>query len=309
MKNIFSEYYQEKAIVKLINKHFWKSKVGPISSCFLPLFLMIIYAIVSKDDKSMIAGGLSSFFSFSILPVGLITLPQVMVELKSSIILRKISISRITAWKFSILLLIYYLIAIIFSNIIIIILYAIFLSPEAPKYFSQINWGEFFYTLIVIYLITLSTGLLLGVLIKKISLVVFIGFIVMMVSIVFSGQFMPLVVLARSDAIRYISLFSPISYALNYMNNVVVASKADMIPSWLASGYVPISEFPSTYNGIFDFKSPFVIYSTGTVKGRKLISWIVVYRPWQNILHLVMPYLFSISFIYIAIKKFNWTSR
>lgn len=309
MKKYFSEYYQEKAVIKLINKHFWKSKVGPISSLALPLFLMIIYAIVSSDNKSMLASGLSSFFSFSILPVALITLPQMMVELKSSIILRKISVSKITASKFSALLLIYYLIAIIISNIIIITLYAIFLNVDAPKYFSEINWGEFFYTLIVIYIISLSTGLLLGVLIKKISLVLLVGFIVMMISVIFSGQFIPLQVLARSDAIGYISLFSPISYALNYMNNVVVSSNVDMIKYWELAGYTPIGVFPPTYNGIFDFKNSFVVYQADIVNDKKVIMWLEIYKPWQNILDLVMPYVLSAIFIFISIKKFNWTSR
>ncbi len=315
MNKYFSNYYQEKAVIKLINKHFWKSKVGPISSLVLPLFLMIVYAIISTDNKSMLASGLSSFFSFSILPVALITLPQMMVELKSSIILRKISVSKITASKFSTILLIYYLIAIIISNIIILTLYATFLNVDAPKYFSEINWGEFFYTLIVIYIISLSAGLLLGVLIKKISLVLLIGFIVMMVSVIFSGQFMPLIVLAKSEPIRYISLFSPISYALNFMNNVVVSTNSEYIKIWELLGYVPIKEIPPAYEGIFDFKHSFNVYDiadipvVNTGNYEKKIYWIEVYRPWQNILNFVMPYLFSMLFIFISIKKFNWTSR
>ena len=48
MKN--NDTTQEIAVLSLINKHFWKSKVGPISALAIPLFLMIVYKIIGKDE-------------------------------------------------------------------------------------------------------------------------------------------------------------------------------------------------------------------------------------------------------------------
>ncbi len=318
--------YQEKALIFLINKHFWKSKIGPIASLFLPLFMMIVYKIIGESNNSLFASGLATYFAFSILPVCLITLPQVIVELKNSIILRKLSVSKITPLKFNLILLSYYLIVLIVSNIAIIILYAIFLNKEAHTYFNLFNWGELIYTLLLVYISSLSLGLLFGVIIKKTTYVQILGFIVMIISVSLSGQFMPLTVLASSDAIRYISLFSPLSYSLNLLNNVLVSTNQDIYLAAINANLfnqdtvnANVIEMLKThkYNGLFDLKNSFVIFDASWIPSEtnpkiKIIgslSAIKIYDVWQNALDLIMPFFISISFVIISIKKFNWTSR
>ncbi len=89
----------EYSIIELVNKFFWKSKIGPIGSLVLPLAFMTIYKIMSYvnglEDVDIFTSGLSTYLSLAIAPIALITLPQIMVELKNSIVLRKISISRV----------------------------------------------------------------------------------------------------------------------------------------------------------------------------------------------------------------------
>ncbi len=36
------DFNPEIAVVSLINKHFWKSKIGPISSIVLPIMFMLV---------------------------------------------------------------------------------------------------------------------------------------------------------------------------------------------------------------------------------------------------------------------------
>lgn len=220
---------EEIATLELINKHFWKSRTGPLSALTLPFFLMLIYRILGQDDITLFTSGLAAYFSFSILPLCFISLPQMIVEFKTSIISRKISISKITKSKFSLIILSYNFIAIFAATLIITLLYAIFLGSEAPKVFGNIKWPELTYSLFNIYISCLSFGLLLGVLINKIILIQIIAFLLIIISITFSGQFIPVNVLARSLAIKIFTLFSPTSYSLNMMNMVLENDNKQLI--------------------------------------------------------------------------------
>ena len=220
---------EEIATLELINKHFWKSRTGPLSALTLPFFLMLIYRILGQDDITLFTSGLAAYFSFSILPLCFISLPQMIVEFKTSIISRKISISKITKSKFSLIILSYNFIAIFVATLIITLLYATFLGSEAPKVFENIKWPELIYSLFNIYISCLSFGLLLGVLINKIILIQIIAFLLIIISITFSGQFIPVNVLARSLAIKIFTLFSPTSYSLNMMNMVLENDNKQLI--------------------------------------------------------------------------------
>ncbi len=311
----FFKRQDQLAILQLINTHFWKSKIGPISSIILPLFFMIIYRIISEKNILIFSGALPTYFSFSILPLCLIALPQLMVELKTSIILRKISVSRITSLRFSSILLLYYFVILIGSTTLIILLFAIFLNKDAEKIFSSLNWGELTYSLLSIYVISLASGLLLGVLIKKNSMVQIIGFVVMMFSVVFAGQFIPITVIAKTASLRYISLFSPISYALAQLNNICLPDYKDLIINYpnvspeLEDKISIIKNY--NYNGLFDLSSDFLNFDYSMNKQHEIIKIeiINIYYIWQNALNLIMPWVFSIMFFIIGIKKFNWSSR
>lgn len=220
---------EEIATLELINKHFWKSRTGPLSALTLPFFLMLIYRILGQDDITLFTSGLAAYFSFSILPLCFISLPQMIVEFKTSIISRKISISKITKSKFSLIILSYNFIAIFVATLIITLLYATFLGSEAPKVFENIKWPELIYSLFNIYISCLSFGLLLGVLINKIILIQILAFLLIIISITFSGQFIPVNVLARSLAIKIFTLFSPTSYSLNMMNMVLENDNKQLI--------------------------------------------------------------------------------
>lgn len=321
---------QEIAVLELVNKHFWKSKIGPLSALIIPLFLMVIYKIISKNKSSLFISGLPSYFSFSILPLCFISLPQMIVEFKTSIVLRKIANSRITSIKFISIVILYNLTMILSVTFLIILLYAIFLNVDAKTGFEYINWYELTYSLLNVYICFLSVGLLLGVLINKNNLVQIIGFSLIMISVILSGQFIPISVLFRTKAVSYISLLSPVSYCLNQMNIVLLPDNSKTILELDKTiGLLPntnleekILEIQSyKYNGIFDFNHTFKIFDWSTTTQilpdennsiKTFISKIVItpiFDPWQNILNIIMPYLISILAIIISIKKFKWTSR
>ncbi|WP_033378958.1 ABC transporter permease [Mesomycoplasma moatsii] len=320
---------QEIAVLELVNRHFWKSKIGPLSALIIPLFLMVIYKILSKNESSLFISGLPSYFSFSILPLCFISLPQMIVEFKTSIILRKIANSRITSVKFILIVILYNFTMILSVTFLIILLYAIFLNVNAKAGFEYINWYELIYSLLNVYICCLSIGLLLGVLINKNNLVQIIGFSLIMISVILSGQFIPISVLFRTKAVSYISLLSPVSYCLNQMNIVLLPNNSKTILELNETiGLLPntnleekILEIQSyKYHGIFDFNHTFKIFDWSTTQilqdennsVKTFISKIVItpiFDPWQNILNVIMPYLISILAIIISIKQFKWTSR
>ncbi|MDK2819854.1 MAG: hypothetical protein KFW07_03380, partial [Mycoplasmataceae bacterium] len=96
----FSKFNPENAIIILISKFFWKSKTGPLTTILLPLTFMIIYKLIGGDDSTTFVDALPAFICLSILPITLITLPQMLVEIKQSIVLRRISTSSITPIKY-----------------------------------------------------------------------------------------------------------------------------------------------------------------------------------------------------------------
>ena len=244
---------EEIATLELINKHFWKSRTGPLSALTLPFFLMLIYRILGQDDITLFTSGLAAYFSFSILPLCFISLPQMIVEFKTSIISRKISISKITKSKFSLIILSYNFIAIFVATLIITLLYATFLGSEAPKVFENIKWPELIYSLFNIYISCLSFGLLLGVLINKIILIQIIAFLLIIISITFSGQFIPVNVLARSLAIKIFTLFSPTSYSLNMMNMVLENDNKQLIDLLWTISNSPVDQIPGIAPGSVRF--------------------------------------------------------
>ncbi len=216
------------AVISLINKHFWKSKIGPIAAIILPVILMLNFKLTGLDVASpeyaalYFASFLRSYLTLGVLPLTLITLPQVLCEFKRSIILRKISISSINKYKFCFMLMGYYLLALSCSSLIVITLYAAFLASYAPRCFAEINWWQVIYALINLYGVALITGLFIGVVFNSAALAQLIGFMLFMYTMIITVQFTDLTFLGQSPSAKIFSLFSPLSYPIGLLSNATV---------------------------------------------------------------------------------------
>ncbi len=332
------DFNPEIAVISLINKHFWKSKIGPISSIVLPVMFMLMYKIMSiGTSNGVFALSLATYITLSVLPLTLITLPQVICEFKTSIILRKISVSTITKFRFTFILLTYYFIALICSSLGVIVLYATFLATAAPAYFSMYNWGEFVYALLNLYIAALFSGLLLGVLLKRAGLVQVIGICILLLSMMLAGQLMPLTVLGQSETAKIVSLFSPLTYPMALINTVLALPDTEIvnnifkelppgvnIPSDITSIIAKSTdEFKRLYglipgaSNIFSLDPFFVINITISpieVVNKQVsvltgVQQINIYESWHKVLNLLMPWIIAITFGVISMKLFKWTSR
>ncbi len=318
----FTNHSQAISVFKLVNVFFWKSLIGPLIAILLPVLFMVIYKIIDADQgsqSSIFGNGLPTYITFSILPISLVTFPQMIVEFKSSIILRKISISKITPLKCVSIFLGYYLCILVGIVVIIFLLFTILLNKDAPAFYKKIRFGQCIYGIVNVFIVSLAVGLLCGVLIKKNHYVQMIGFSILLLSVTLAGQFIPITVIGTSEAIKYISLFSPISYSLNLLNNSLIndadyssilGQSSNPIDPELAKQLAEFMKTHNTGNNIFDLHHDFQIFNFITKKDAKPQDFfITIYQSWQKVLNLIMSYIFAAIFFGIGIKKFNWTSR
>ena len=74
------------------------------------------------------------------------------------------------------------------------------------------------FALLCTALLSLSIGYALGVFIKKTTLPQLFGFIILLLSATLAGQFVPLHVIANSEAARVVAALSPLSYPMSLIN-------------------------------------------------------------------------------------------
>jgi ABC-type multidrug transport system permease subunit len=74
----------------------------------------------------------------------------------------------------------------------------------------------------MLFISAISTGILLASVSKKSATVQLIGLSIMLLTITLAGYFVPIFVIGGIEAIKYISLFSPINYATSLLNNVLI---------------------------------------------------------------------------------------
>ncbi|MGL5617993.1 MAG: ABC transporter permease [Metamycoplasmataceae bacterium] len=276
------------SIIILIHKFFWKSKVGPLTMFLLPTGFMLIYYVIgsSNDSMNVFVQAFPSFIALSVLPVTLISLPQMLVEIKHSIILRKISTSTITPVKYNLIVSAWFFIMCCFSTIFIVILFLCFLNVKIGDELGHINWGEFLIALLMLYITSIATGIILASVSKKSSSVQLIGLSFMMLTITLAGYFIPISVIGGIDAIKFVSLLSPINYSTSLLNNVLIE---------------PVD---GVSRSIFEFKD-FYINDVTKPGGDPLL----IIAGWQKPLNLFMPLVIFVGFNFVAYKKFSWSSR
>lgn len=293
---------KNKVLAEFLIKYFFKSKLSPIISFLLPILFMLVYYVTSSNSNtngiSFFFGSLPVYITWSILPITLISLPQIIVELKNSIILRRIKNSGFTKNNFLALIFILYFLLSVFFTIVIIGLFFIFLStmndPDNIKNdLLNIDVGGLIYSIFFLIISSLSVGIFLSSIIKNVSYALMSGIIVMLVTTILAGQFIPLFVLAGTEAFRYLSLLSPITYGASLLNNILVSP---IVPPDFVGPTI------DQMQNIFDFTSKFVSQSQDG-------EMIVIYETWQKGLNVIMPIIVSVGFSIVSIIYFKWFGR
>ena len=295
---------RNKFLAKFLVVYFFKSKLSPIISFLLPLlFMMVFYVAASGSDDpdaglQLFLGSLATYISLSILPLALISMPQIIVELKNSIILRRIKNSGFTKNNFlALTFILHFLLSIAFVLIVFGLFFVFFFTMKDPngvreQELSNINIGGLIYSILLLIVSSLSVGIFLSSVIKNVSYALISGIIVILVTITFAGQFIPIQVIGGTEAFRYISLFSPLTYAAGLLNTVLIEP-------------APVAGVtPDEIQNIFNFSHDFVI--GGFSGGGELTT---VYKTWQKALNVFMPIIVSIGFGVFSVRYFKWFGR
>lgn len=283
--------YKMIAIVTLINRYFWKTKIGPIFSILLPFIFMLIYfalgsSIDPENKLKYFVNGLPSYLSMCIIPLSIMTLPAMNIEFKNSIVLRKIKTSGISVIKFNLISVLYFYIATLVFVVITLILFLLFCSSDISA-IDYINHLSVYYGVLVLTTTSICFGMLISTIVKSSLSSQLIGFGVFILTLTLSGQFIPIEVISKVDVLKYVSLISPLNYCTNILNIGCLE---------------PYAGFT---NSAFDLSKGFAIYGFANTGSQE----IYLYDAWQKILFIVMPYILIVSFEFFAIKFFKWTGR
>ncbi|MDE6289658.1 MAG: ABC transporter permease [Ureaplasma sp.] len=290
----------------LINKYFWKSIIGPVFAIAIPLiFMLIFYGLsFSKDRPYTYINSFGGIISFTVFPLCFFALSSTNLEFKKSIILRKLKNENFSKSKYISILIGYYLMIIFgFCLINTVIFYLFCLNPTRfepstingltksttfKDSISNINIGSLLFSFLLLIIQTISFSLLISVVCNNPITVQFAGFGMMMLTLILSGQILPIVQWVQISFFKYLTLINPIGYPINLINiSTIVTPSAGM-------------------NNIFDFiTNTEVIYKEVATINTKYI----VYFGWEKPLFIFVPIALSSIFIFLNIKLFKWTNR
>ncbi|MGL4952037.1 MAG: ABC transporter permease [Mycoplasma sp.] len=172
-----------------------------------------------------------------------------------------------------------------------------FVNKDASTAVANIRWGGLIFGLFSLFMVAISFGILIGVLFNSSLSVQLIGFGIFFVSLLLSGQFIPIQVIGSVDAIKYISLLSPLSYSLGLINNSLVEIDSTFLSPEIIDSF-------NKGSNIFDFSNTFWI--TALSKNQEIIN---IYEPWHKGLNIFMPFALFAGFNFISWKKFKWSNR
>ncbi len=293
------------AIYGLINNFFWKNKLGPIIVFIFPFLVVILcYIIDSSNDDTYhyFANNQTLIIPISATPISLFVMPLLLVEIKKSILLKKIAQARIKPIEYILVTGSYFAILSFVSVIIAETFWLIFMNVHLIKYFNINDASSVFYSILCLVITTNAFGLIIGCTLKTTNPIPILGIVIIFLSFILSGIIVPPSYLANTAAIKYINLFSPLNYPLMLINQTYT----QLTPS--NNCVFDITNSFELFTRKFAFNNPsnFWQFLIDYLKPVKSIVW---YLPWQRITALIGPWIVVFFFNLISTKYFSWSSR
>lgn len=312
-----------KPLLKIINIHFWKSIVGPFFAFGFPLiFVAILGTLIGY--QSMFA----ALISISSIAVALAAMPQAIFEFKQSTLLKRIGITPIKPWMFLLTAAGYYVGIMIIGTIITFSLSLLIfmgnfdVGKEIAKTTVQIpgvlapvtdvpvlafsisdilantNWGGFIWSLLMCIIISTSLGMMIMSVSKNIMMISGLGVPILILSQFLAGQVLPFSMLRPVDALWYMSYITPLKPAVS----MLVESSQGTFKSLYDPANNVVNLLPTGSINIFDINSQFHVMETTRFDKP-------VFSVAENVLNLILPFVWTGLFVFISLKKFKWTTR
>jgi len=267
-----------KALLRIVNSYFWKSISGPFLTFIFPIILVCVLGF-SLGYSIAFPGA----FFMGIIAVGLNVMPGTICEFRKSSLLKRISITPIKPIRILITICLYYLLVMIASIIITIFLtLLIFIKyfkngqtieisnecisvPSLSQVLSHVDYPSFIYVTILIFIISLLTGLMFCSFFTSTSTINSVSIMVMILTILLSGLAVPNSIMKSNIPLWYTG------YALTPFKSVICSAFESWNGSFkdnfgLISGY---NYQMNNCNGshVFDMSSSYVVYSTVILPG------------------------------------------
>ena len=290
------------AILKLLNKYFLKSFVGIICLLGLSLFFGILYFIIGSQQ---FIASLPIIATIGIMSTTLMIIPNLIIELRKSLILKRIGVAKITSFGFLFSIFIYFFICSIICIIYSFLIFALFsLSIGIEEAWKNHQILNSIYACLILSLISIFISILIGVYFKTSMVASAVSFILIFISLFTSGLISPFSTIRQVFGLVFIGYIVPFDWP------ILMLEQSWGIGSYLSQNIdgleVPIYYFVS--DNIWEILKPFKLYALPYYGGLKIIE-VEAVSSFNKIWNIFAPYFTMGISIGLSFYKFSWVER
>ncbi len=300
-----------KAVIKLINEHYWNSKTEPIFTFLLPIFILGIFSNISFSGGPVTivtaSASIPGLIALMITSNAMQTVPASIQSFKNSSLFKRIGATPIKPWMFIVGCSIFYscvfaieicwmlLLVVIFFSGSNMQIYPVFgdMKPiyyDKPSFiyiFNHVNFGGYVVSQIYTIILAITMGLFIVSITKSVMGAQGIGMMIFFWSMFLSGQLIPLSSILGNNTLTVFSYFSPFRYTNGLQFESFVESNQGSkltVFTYSDNGWSPASW------SSFNLNRP-------------------MFEPGDFWANWFVPLALIIIFVSIAIKKLRWGNR
>lgn len=303
-----------KAVIKLINSHYWNSKTEPIFTFILPIFILGIFSHISFSGGVVTvvtaASTIPGLIALMITSNSMQTVPTSIQSFRNSSLFKRIGSTPIKPWMFIVGCSLFYSAVFVFEICFMLLLVVIFFSnhnmqlypddkavyagPAFMYIFKKVNWGGYVLSQIYTIILSIVMGLFIVSVTKSTMGAQGLGMAIFFLSMFLSGELIPLSNILGNQGLTVISYFSPFRYTNGLQYESFIPSNSSFgsfhyLGSHSVFEYSKYGWSPASWQ-TFGLDRP--MYEAGDF--------------WANWL---APLGFTIIFGAVAIKKLRWGTR
>ncbi len=294
LNSLKMKYVSSKALFKLTNKQFWQSIGEPIYAYIFSILMLAIFGGISggtfsnEAELEAFKASVIGVISMQILSVGIMTLPSVIMEFKTSVLLKRIGATAVTPILFLFTISFYYFLVLI-SQVFWMLLWVALLfgfntiagtgELWVNVIFREINWIGFIFSIFYTLITTLAFASLIISVSKTTVGVNIIGSIVFFSCMFLSGQLLPMIQIVQNKVLNGFSYLTPFRYTTGLT-----------LMSWVGAN-------PFVING--DFTQP--LFPGGPE--------LPVYSVVDQYLNWIVPLIMILITTLVSLKLFKWNAR
>lgn len=235
------------ALLKLINSSFWKSPEKWFMTFVFTFFFIAIFGFINQaintsntgiNDGLIFKAGLTGLPALMVISTGLNSIPVSIMEIKESVLMKRIGATPIRPWMFVTTVASFYFMITILQVLLSFFTFFIFFGFQTfvvdlkelnarvdvsgiQLLFTgfkvgdvnfQTNWGSYIFAMIYVLLLANFIAILITSVTKKSSSASMIGSMVFFFSMFLSGLLFPLSVISQNIGLNVLSFVSPFRY-------------------------------------------------------------------------------------------------